>query len=68
MLKKLCVKTSSVWKNDIWDLIPEFFCAMVKQSGNLVTNSSLCLEDEVFFLCGKYMDSLKVVCTTGGER
>lgn len=54
--------------NDIWDLIPEFFCAMVKQSGNLVTNSSLCLEDEVFFLCGKYMDSLKVVCTTGGER
>lgn len=54
--------------NDIWDLIPEFFCTMVKQSGNLVTNSSLCLEDEVFFLCGKYMDSLKVVCTTGGER
>ena len=37
-------------------------------NGNLVTNGSLCLEDEVFFLCGKYMDSLKVVCTTGGER
>ena len=54
--------------NDIWDLMPEFFCTMVKQSGSLVTNSSFCLEDEVFFLCGKYMDSLKVVCTMGGER
>ena len=54
--------------NDLWELIPEFFCTMVKQSGSFFTNSSLCLEDEVFFLCGKYMDSLKVVCTMEGEE
>lgn len=51
--------------NDIWDLIPEFFCAMLKQSINLITDSPLCLEDEVFFLCGKYMDNLKVVWSVG---
>lgn len=54
--------------NDLWELIPEFFCTVVKQSGSFFTNSSLCLEDEVFFLCGKYMDSLKVVCTMEGEE
>lgn len=51
--------------NDIWDLIPGFFCTMLKQSINLITDSPLCLEDEVFFLCGKYMDSLKVVWSVG---
>lgn len=54
--------------NDIWDLIPEFFCTIAKQSVNLITTSPLCLEDEIFFLYGKYMDNLSVVWSTGKEK
>lgn len=50
---------------DDWELLQECFYTMSKQCLSLIMNSQLQLEDELMFLCGNYMDSLKVVWSTG---
>lgn len=54
--------------NDDWDLLQECFCNMSEQSLNIILNSQLQLEDEVVFLCGNYMDNMKIIWRTGKEN
>lgn len=54
--------------NDNWVLVSEFYHTMSKQSVSLIKNSELHLEDELYFVCGNYMDNLKIVYSTRTEK
>jgi len=55
--------------DDDWKLLQGCFCTMSKRCLNLIMDSQLKLEDELLFLCGNYMDSLKVIyCAGEGEN
>lgn len=54
--------------HDDWKLLKKFFYLMSKQSISLIVDSSLHMEDELLFLCGNYMDNLKIIFHTKGEK
>lgn len=47
--------------DDDWKLLKKVFVTLSKQSMNLIMNSSLKLDDEFLFLCGNYMENLKIM-------
>lgn len=53
---------------DDWKLLQKFFYAMSKQSVGFIMDSPLRLENELLFLSGNYMENLKTILHTRGEK
>lgn len=52
---------------DDWKLLKKVFYFMSIQSVGLILDSPLRKENELLFLCGNYMDNLKIILHTRGE-
>ncbi len=54
--------------NDNWDILLEYYRTLAEQCVTQIKNSKLQLSEDLCFLCGNYMDNLKIVWYTEREE
>lgn len=54
--------------HDDWKLLRKIYYTLSKESVGLIMDSPLWLENELLFLCGNYMENLKIILHTGEEK